>query len=240
MSSVLHIDGKEYVTATTAGKYFGYTKDYMLLLAKEGKIDGQKIAHKWYIHTPTAEIFFKGAERARAERKKIISLERKTELSRHTSRRSLVNHHRTAVLETLVIVIIGLSLGATGYLGTGAHVASAKVAGEGNFFKELAISLYEFISPSEKVAVHNTFESDTRDTDTQEITSESEAHSFVVAPADSFTAEVARSVQESFSDEVTVIVDKDNPDTGIIVPQFKNTEGEAYRFLMVPVKTSTQ
>jgi hypothetical protein len=43
------------------------------------------------------------------------------------------------------------------------------------------------------------------------------------------------SIQGSFSDEVSVSIDPHNPDTGIIIPHFKDTDGEEYRYLIVPV-----
>ena len=57
----------------------------------------------------------------------------------------------------------------------------------------------------------------------------------VVAPVENFSATAVDSVRDSFSDEVEVTVDPENADTGIVVPKFKDTRGEPYRFLMVPV-----
>ncbi len=227
MTSVLIVDGKEFVPATNAGKHFGYTKDYLLLLIKEGKIEGKKIGNKWYVHMSTAEVYFRNAEKNREERRKTISEVRKEELKQHTYARQKT-HHRTAVLETLVIVIIGLSLGATGYLGTTSTVAIVHESmGSSNVVERLAISLYNFISPSSQVVVPVS--------EPVSDSVEEQQSGFIVAPEEFFTANSIESIENSFSDPVEVFVDEENENTGIITPIFKNSESEAYRFLMVPV-----
>lgn len=243
MSSTLTIDGKEYVTAVLAGKKFGYTKDYLLMLAKQGKIDGQKIGNRWYINSTSAELFFKDAKKRKTERSMQVREERKLELKKHT-RVKRKGYAKAALVETLVIVIIGLSLGATGYIGTSSNVASAQNA-EYGFFENFAIAIYEFFSPrteiTESYKTEMRAEGTSGSSSTIEETAisaniESVTHtSLVVAPDEIFTATTIESVENSFSDEVRVSVDPDNPDTGIIIPIFKEREGEAYRFLMVPV-----
>ena len=64
--------------------------------------------------------------------------------------------------------------------------------------------------------------------------------SFVVAPDELFTSTTIDSIRDSFSDQVEVTIDPNNPDTGIITPEFKEGKGEPYRFLMVPVTAETQ
>jgi hypothetical protein len=235
MTNLLNVEGKEYTAAMVAAKQFGYTKDYLLLLIKDGKIDGRKVGNKWYVHVPTAETFFKNAVERRKERRKQISLERKSELKSHTRIR-FTGNHRTAVLETLAIVIIGLSLGVTGYIGTTTQ-QTAYVGEEAvNFLERFAVSLYTFVYPDREEAVRlsaepREFEESTPTTQTPT----SEETSFIVAPEDSFSADSAEEIQDSFSDPVEISVDPENPNTGIIVPRFKSGDGEAYRFLMVPV-----
>lgn len=243
MSSTLAIDGKEYVTAVIAGKQFGYTKDYLLMLAKQGKIDGQKVGNRWYINPTSAELFFKDAKKRKKERSAQVREERKLELKQHT-RTKQTGYARAAIVETLVILIIGLSLGATGYIGTSSNIAAAQNA-EYGFFENLAISVYEFFSPRTKVTevrevntlmVNTDGSSSTIEETAVSAQIESITHtSLVVAPDEIFTATTIESVENAFSDEVRVSVDPDNPDTGIIVPIFKEREGEPYRFLMVPV-----
>ena len=136
------------------------------------------------------------------------------------------------MVETLVIVVLGLSLGVTGYIGTTSNLATAQGSDYG-FFENLALSLYEFFSPQTTVVeeykivpvTEEESEGDTQITHT----------SIVVAPDEVFTATTIESVEKSFSDEVEVSVDPDNPGTYIIIPKFRSKDGEAYRFLMVPV-----
>lgn len=233
MTNLLNVEGREYTAAIDAAKQFGYTKDYLLLLIKDGKIDGQKVGNKWYVHVPSVGQFFAEAKVRKEERRKRISIERKKELKSHTRVR-FTGNQRTAVLETLAIVVIGLSLGVTGYVGT--TVQQTAYVGEGavNFIERFAVSLYSLIysdderlSTSESVAPAGLGSSEQKE--------KSGGEGVVVVPATDMTAETAESIRNSFSDPVEVSVDPEHPDTGIIIPKFKQGDGEAYRFLMVPI-----
>ena len=216
MTNVLIVDGKEFVPATLAGKHFGYTKDYLLMLIKGGKIDGQKIGHKWYVHIPSAEEHFRVAKEVREVRRKTISLERKAELKKSVHTKIAHGHH-TALVETLAIVIIGLSLGVTGYVGSDIQRASVHEESAQQFLGELALSLYTAVTPAPEPTP-----------------------ALIVAPADTFTKESVADIQDSFSDPVTVTVDPENTDTGIITPVFKDgKDGSEYRFLLVPLDTGS-
>jgi len=212
------------------GHHFGYSKDYILMLVKQGKIDGKKVGHKWYAHIPSAESYFTTAKQAHEAHRKQISVERKEELQKHTRIRS-TSHHTTALVETLVIMVMGLSLGVTGYLGTTTNTDNQ------SYLASIARALYTTLTP-ETASV-------TLSTQTSLEQSAISAHvgttthtSLIIAPDELFTATTVESIQDSFFDPVTVTPDPTNQDTGIITPQFKNTEGEAYRFLMVPVTTN--
>ena len=246
MTSVLTIEGKEYVPATIAGKHFGYTKDYLLLLIKQGSIDGKKIGNRWYVHIPSAEKFFVEAREKREVRKKEISQERKAELKKHTQVRKQskkTNRLPAMILQALVVFVIALSIGTTGYVGV-SHQQAIVHNGAYGFFEDAARSVYAFIFRNSVTTV-------TEVTAPQAITDATEhlavsAHiatttytSLVVAPDELFTATTVESIQDSFSDPVTVTVDSKNPQTGIITPVFKKGAGEAYRFLMVPVTQAT-
>ena len=245
MSSVLTIDGKNYIPAADAAARFGYTKDYLLVLAKSKKIDGKKIENRWYIEPSSAEEFFNESKLRKEAWKKQVSEERKLELKSHTGNPNKP-HHRVALIETFVIVIIGLSLGVAGYLGTSRQAAS--VGEEYGFFESLARSLYAFITPGNSTTQVEHSGSSMPE-ETSEMPMESSAiaarigtttyTSIVVAPEEVMTAQTVEAIQESFSDEVEVAVDPKNPNTGVITPIFRDHEGETYRFLMVPVNTTT-
>lgn len=254
MSNILTIDGKEYVPATTAGKHFGYTKDYLLLLIKQGYIDGQKIGNKWYVHIPSAERYFHEASAKREMRKKLISQERKAELRKYTSARKekkiLTRHLRP--LETIAIFLFLFLVGSMSYVnffGTSSQQASVHESSYG-FFEYLAHSLYDFLTPT-RLEVIDAVSYDTQNGTKEIVNVDIEktaisSHvgttthtSIIVAPDELLTATTIESIQDSFSDPVHVSVDTENPQTGIITPVFKDGSGEAYRFMMVPVMQAT-
>jgi hypothetical protein len=242
MSSQLILEGKKYTPATLVGERFGYTKEYILLLIKQGKIDGKKIGHKWYAHIPSADHHFKTAARLREVRRKEISESRKAELHAHTKARKTATPKkhtaRTILVEVLAVLILALSLGTAGYMSTSTPTQTAATTqADHGFFGSLALALYRFIAGEETTIVVTT----THTTPTMEEAAVS-AHigttthtSLIVAPDELFTATTVEAVQDSFSDPVSVSVDPENPNTGIITPEFKEGNGEEYRFLMVPV-----
>lgn len=263
MTNVLVIDGKEYTPATIAGPHFGYTKDYLLMLIKGGKIDGQKIGNKWYVHEPSTKIFFEEAAEKRKEKRRHMSEERKAELYAYTrdrihsvsleksAHRKSISHVRMAIAETCMVVLIGFSLGTTAYMGSVNHIAAVQGGGEPNFFKYIAISLYDFINPQKEIAPsfvpiegasrveNNGVGAPTEDISIERTTAtatpSTTTEAFIVAPEDALPANSVGAIRESFSDDVMVTPDSSNPDTGVVVPIFKDGEGESYRFLMVPI-----
>jgi len=254
MSEVLQFDGKEYVPASKAGKHFNYTKDYMLMLAKAGKIDGRKVGHKWFVNIPSIEKYFKFAKEKSASRREELSRERKEEIRSHAKKTSQVprsgdfsfeqmlsKHARVAMLETAVIVVLGVAIGTFGYVGTTGMGASISHS-EHSFFEKMALNVHGLFS-LDTPAAQNSQTASVQITDEFSGRIGTTTHtSFVIAPDEIFTATTIESLQESFSDEVDISVDINNPRTGIVVPRFTSGEGEAYRFLMVPVgsNNSTQ
>lgn len=245
MSNVLSVDGKEYVSAIAAGKHFEYSKDYMLLLIKQGKIDGRKIGNKWYVHIPSAEVFFKESKEKRSLRRREVSQARKIELKEYTKVR-VAPKRRRVLVETLLVLVLAVTVGATGFVGTSGQVATVSGSDAG-FFEKLAMSLYDFVSPNDVVEtdIGSSFAQIETIPDTTMVGAVS-AHvgtttytSLVVAPDELFTATTIEEIKDSFSDSVEVSVDPENPETGIITPIFKDSKGEDYRFLMVPIKTAT-
>lgn len=234
MSNILTIEGKEYTSATSAGKHFGYTKDYILMLIKAGHFDGQKVGNKWYVYLPSAEEYFSRVATERVAQRKRISTERKAELKFHTYKKHKAHVH-AALLETLVIVFLGSILGVAGYIGTSTtQVASVSQQDVSSYIvlKNFAISLYDFISPRTIPAsvVSTQVSADTTTT-----------QGMVIAPESTFTATSADAVRNMFADEVQVVPDSEHADTGVVTPVFKNaTDTESYRFLMVPVTQKHQ
>ncbi len=248
MSQSLVINNREYIPAGDVGRHFGYTRDYILLLAKEEKIDGKKIGHRWYVNLDSAKTFFESAKSEREARKQRTSEVRKAELRTFEEMRTRPKKSN-ALFETVAIVMVGLLLGATGYLGS-MKIESQQAALSSfnvSFLNELALSFYDFISPSRVSTVTVEFPlevnadvlvSEESTLKNNESVATSTHTSLVVGPGQVLTTTTIESIRDSFSDEVSVSIDPHNPDSGVIVPQFKNKEGEEYRFLMVPVKTA--
>ncbi len=247
MSQSLVINNREYIPAGDVGKHFGYTRDYILLLAKEEKIDGKKIGHRWYVNLDSARSFFESARSEREARRQYVSEVRKAEL-RSFEEKKAKPKKTTALLETLGVLVVGLLLGVTGYVGVGDGQRASLSSFNASFLNEFALSLYELISPSSEFSV-SLSEPVTQKTEAAVVESPSltdpalaatSTHtSLVIAPGQVLTTTTIESIRDSFSDEVSVSMDPHNPDSGVIVPQFKNKEGEEYRFLMVPVKPGT-
>lgn len=244
MSSLLIIEGKEYVPATIARKRFEYSKDYLLLLIKQGKIEGRKIGNKWYVYIPSAESFFKTAKVERIQKNTEVSQIRKAELREHMKVHK-TSGHRKMLLETLAVLVVVLAVGSAGNMNVASQVAVV-TASNSSFFESIAKSFHAFfvpeiVSTEEKVVANIQSESDSlANKSLFEGVASSTHDALIVAPSVDFTEADVKTLQDSFADPVEVSVDESNPETGIVTPIFKELKGEEYRFLMVPVKTNSQ
>jgi hypothetical protein len=234
MSSILQIEGNEYHPATVAAKQFGYTKEYLLMLAKQGKVDGRKVANKWYIKLSSAEEYFTEARGTQEERRRAVSEARKRELHERNLHRvhngvrtQRINRRTLALAETAAVVVIGLTIGVTGYMGGEVGRQQASLASAGDFVDAVALSLYRAIVPEPRSMQAPTAVEDSSST-----------HVVSDAPwAGSLVHSPARAVQESFSDTVAVIFNEADPSVAVVTPFFKTGAGEPYRFLLTPVES---
>ncbi len=239
MSQTLTVNDTEYLPAAEVGKHFGYTRDYILMLSRDGKIEARKVGNKWYVNLKSAEKFFASASKEREKRKVAIRNERKEELRTHTIKRRGYRHG--VIAEVVAVLFLAMSVGATGYLGVTVANDTQIAAVSGSFFESFARAFYEFIAPEDRVVsvtVSDPVVSEVHAVAATESIGTTTYTSLIIAPDTVFTTTTVDSIRDSFSDEVSVAIDPEHPDTGIIVPQFKNHEGEAYRFLMVPVTQS--
>jgi hypothetical protein len=248
MSQKLLIGDHEYIPAGDVGRHFGYTRDYILTLTREGKIEGQKVGHRWYVNLASATAFFEAAKVEREARRQFVSEVRKAELKSFEKEKTFPRR-TTALAETCAILVLGLLVGTSGYLGTTARQEASLVSASDSFLKVLALSVYDLFSEEEIFLVTGS------DAYKEEVVTEAEAAqpvsqsvslvsttthtSLVIGPDQVLTTTTVETIRESFSDEISVSMDPHNPDTGMIVPLFKNSEGETYRFLMVPVHQGT-
>lgn len=222
MAEILTIEGNTYAPLMQAAQHLGYTKEYVLRHLTDGKFDARKINNRWYVNLASAGAYYENTKREMRERRLTQSQARKAEYEKHMKKQS---HHHVALVETLAVVVIGLSLGVTGYLGTTPTTQTAALQNtDTTTLDSLALSLYALVSGTDTTSSLRGDEAI------------QEPSSLIVVPADSFTVEEATSLQDSFSDPVTVTEDPSNPDMGVITPVFKEgREGEEYRYLMVPV-----
>lgn len=251
MAHVLTINGREYLQAGVVGKHFGYTRDYILMLAREGKIDGQKIGHRWYVNEESVANFFKHAEVARKERTVQLRKERQQELRA----RGFVSSHkassktRTPVTQVVVVIAMCGIIGSLGYFSMTAPVSTGLRASAGEhvlILNQIVDSIYRLFVSTESVSETVGRDGGVEPLDgltpqgatlpVDGVATKTVHTSIVIAPGKVLTETTIEQVRNSFSDEVSVSVDPHNPDTGIIVPHFKEKNGESYRFLLVPVQ----
>jgi len=240
MAEALQIDQKEYLPAPLAGKRFGYTGTYLIMLAKAGKVIGQKVGGRWYIEPNSVSAFLDNAEKAREVRSELLSETRREELKAYTrkevTKQPVHAKGSRALLETLAILVIGLSIGAMGYFGTGAPQQAVVSSSGYSFLERVALSLYELISPGKTTTVKQVTYTATGTDSLPSVSVGTTTHTaLVIGPGEVMNTTTVESIRDSFSDEVSVSIDPNNPDTGIIIPHFKTRDGESYRFLMVPL-----
>lgn len=76
MASSIKIKNRNYVPAADAGQAFGYTRDYVSRLAREGKIRGQRLGRQWIVDPKSLAEFAALAEEQRRERSDSVRAER--------------------------------------------------------------------------------------------------------------------------------------------------------------------
>jgi hypothetical protein len=244
MSSVLTKIGRNFIPASEAGERFGYTRDYIIMLARDGKITGKKIGHKWYVDGISVESFFNTSKVEREARRRKLSEERKRELGQNgtSSERS------GFVLEVAAIFLLTVVLGVSGFvasLSPSTHTAAVGEVAETSFFNDMTGWISKWFGTH---VVHETYQEDPATSatpETLEVSRETHATrtvhtSIVVGPDEVMSTTEIESIRDAFSDDVSVSVDPHNPDSGLIVPHFKEEDGEAFRFLMVPVNENEE
>ncbi len=246
MAEALAIDGTEYIHAALAGRRFGYTGTYLIMLARDGRIRGQKVGKRWYIDPESVSRFVSDAEKVREARSEIIREARKAELRAYAVANEKqfkvrVPKASVALLETLAILVIGLTIGAVGYFGTTTTSQTAQVSkAEYSFLERFALAFYEFINPAPSVTVREVTLVATEERALPAVIVGTTTHTaLVIGPDEVMNTTTVETIRDSFSDEVSVSLDPEHPDTGIIIPHFKNHDGRAYRFLMVPMETDS-
>ena len=71
-----YINGKKYLSASEAAKRFGYTSDYVSKLAREGKVNAQKIDRAWFVDGESLLAFIAEGKRREFERRDELKRDR--------------------------------------------------------------------------------------------------------------------------------------------------------------------
>lgn len=259
MQTSLEINQNKYIPAKVAAKLVGYTGDYVGRLAREKKIIAAKVKGQWFVEEDSLRAFSKLSESEKAKRQERLRTERKEEqrrerfvekkniLEKEIEEKIMAGRSRAAIA-TLAIACVGILSGVGGHFGSSlvqsgsfsidnVNVLAASIYNHTVALGDLGAARQSALTPrAETEEVRDTRSFD----DKAKITSRGEqgaANSGIVLFEDDTRQETVDAVRNSFSDEVIVDVDENNPDTGFVRPVFREREGEAYRFLLVPVVT---
>lgn len=267
MSYSVEIQGKEYFAAAAIAKEVGYTPDYITKLAREQKIKATRVGRQWFVDPGSLREFVNTIRVQKAARNKALRRERRTELSGHRSQKNVpsrisimcervgcVQIHAPrlrALMQTGAIALSGIVLGVVMY-GTDASSLTTKGQYALDVSESGARQFYEAVSEvSDSLAALSigSFQFSIEDFFAAPLAGinrlfgmvsgddRTESPGVVVVPANEYTDSDLDAVRASFSDEVEVAFDPHNPDTGMVTPIFRERKGEAYRFLMVPVRS---
>jgi hypothetical protein len=239
MPKIIVIDNVEFIPASRAGKFVGYTPDYVSKLARENKIRATRNGRHWYVDLASLEFFKDAAQQEKHLRADDIRAERKLEQKLYRQQAVDAGTPFFALAQTAIVVLLGFWLGAGGYFVISDRDQQAQV--RHNALERLAIAVYELFSPNERLEETTSIVEVREGEPNYRVTTEGAEStttftSLIVAPDELFTEEQVAEVRSSFSDEVEVSIDPEHPDTGIITPIFKDRRGEEYRFLMMPAR----
>lgn len=224
------------LSSVEAGRRFGYTKDYVAKLAREGKITATRIGRQWFVEESSLNDFITKAEQAKREHAERIRQERKVELSASVGERAVVAHQTRAIvvrpralalIESGVIMILGVLLGSFLFSLEGArHAGTFSFEAPVDALSRLAGQTYGALGGLDKEGVEE-------DSESNSISPSPSREALIIAPIES---EKAEDIATSFSDEVDVTFDEDGK-SGVITPTFKEANDPyAYRFMLVPMK----
>jgi hypothetical protein len=256
MSEALDINGEQFVPSNVAAKQVGYTGDYVARLAREKKIDGTKVGKGWFVSLTSLQQFLERAKEEKQARVESLRKERKLEQLAHsrvnevpqTSTQSIrlpkraPTHGRSVALaETIAVLFLGLCFGVSGYFVSTAGFVRPGISGS-LLFNNLALFVYRGFSPladglsSEGTAATASIASGEEETvDHHSASAVSSKESRQDATTSTTTL-----VRDSFSDDVDVIINKDNPNVAVVFPKFSNSTSTGHRFLVVPLPNAKE
>ncbi|HEY4525050.1 MAG TPA: hypothetical protein VJL39_01645, partial [Candidatus Paceibacterota bacterium] len=76
MSDEIFFDGVRYISAGDAASESGFTRDYIALLCRHGKVRGRRVGRGWYVEQPSLKEFLSLQDYAKSKRKAELVEER--------------------------------------------------------------------------------------------------------------------------------------------------------------------
>lgn len=229
------LNNQSFVPASIAAKHAGYTTDYVTRLAREGKIAARKEGKKWMVDLGEMFSFARSAEEEKFRRSRLLSSERKSELSLRDGGETIMTHEVfvittpdpslgkvKAFFETALIMCFGLVIGGFWYYAPAIEVPAHNIAGVHeasiSLLENTARSLYVFLHPESRMALNGTI-----DTPVQK----HRAYGVILTEGQALGEDV---ITGAFSDDVRVNFDTEIFDGGVVTPRFESGDGDAYRF----------
>ncbi len=265
MSSSVLKTQNDYLPAAILAKKFSYTSDYITKLARDGKIAAMQEGRKWLINENSLRSFLSEVSKAKEQRSAALSTERKLERQKHLATQVAASAPEltpawaislSAAAQSLVIVLCGGVVGLMGFvvmqenlnittLVSGARLAVSEVdnAVVAHSLPSLPTSNTDQLAALSFASVLDWLWPNTKvETQINQLATNNQNQVMnglvMINENDMVSTSTISDIRKSFSDEVDVVFD--GSDTGVIKPVFKNASDESYRFLMVPVNTSTQ
>ncbi len=223
---------RDLLPADQAGKFVGYSGDYVAKLCREGVISCSKVGRVWHAQVESLRQF-EALQSAKIQEKKLSLTE--------VRRKEYQNKQRA---RKIVEVITGRSL-ITFFAEQGAMrsfavalFALATVFGSVELqHNRLIVSAVDAASTIVE-SVYNGRLADDQVASSVDSTlkahddsAQDRALGMVVIPSDN--TQNINNIKDSFSDEV--VISRADSTTGVITPVFKNSNGDEYLYVMVPV-----
>ncbi len=236
---------REYQSSVEAGKYFGYTNDYVARLAREKKVVGMQKGRQWFVDMRSLEEFIQKTEEARKKQARKVRDERRKERASFggavrkppvpvSGTHVTIPPRATALAKAGLVLSVGVLAGSLFFtIGNGLvgqqKVSSASVI---EALRTFASQFYSWES-KEVPELSPQVDASSRATAATEAPRSAEEGIVVLSPTETTSLE---EVRNSFSDETEVIIDEHGK-SGLIKPIFKSGMDTTYRFLMVPLES---
>ena len=257
MDNELYIESKKYISSRRAAEITKYSNDYIGQLCRSDKIKGTLVGRVRFVEEESLLTYYKKTNSKEQESKEKnrsdygdIFLEQEYESPDSVE----VDRRPSWINATLLTLIITVLAGAYFYAGAPRDrdnllLAQAKfLAGDffafnpREFFSKAVIKTKDYVSNFINIIKNFALdipidkEKDLTISGPPAPTSEDGKIGIAVVPSSGEQNEsIKKQIQESFSDEVKVAPDKTGT-AGIIKPVFKNSEGEDYLYVLVPIK----